>query len=225
MLLKHPLKIAIDGPAGSGKSTVAKEVAKVLGLFYLDTGAMYRAIAYIVLKNNVNIENENMVSELAEYTELKIEHSGTKSIWCDGQDVSDFIRSPEVSKAVSVIATYPRVRERLVFLQRLEAEHENVVMDGRDIGTHVLPLADLKIFLTGSPKERARRRWLELKLKGKTVSLEEVEQDMEKRDNLDMGREISPLKPSDDAVVIDSTGLNINEVVEQILVLISKKLG
>ena len=213
------LQIAIDGPAGAGKSTVAKIVAKQLQLFYLDTGAMYRAIAYKVLKSGVPMEEEARVSQIAKHTEVVLDHSEERTVWCDGEDVTQQIRSPEVSRAVSVAAAYPEVRERLVELQRREAERGGVVMDGRDIGTHVLPQADLKIFLTATPGERAKRRWKELKMGGKDVSFEEVAQDMVQRDREDTEREISPLKPAGDAIILDTTGLSVDELVAKILML------
>jgi len=213
------LQIALDGPAGAGKSTVAKIVAKQLQLFYLDTGAMYRAIAYKVLKSGVPMEEEARVSQIAKNTEVVLDHSDERIVWCDGEDVTQVIRSPEVSRAVSVVAAYPGVRERLVELQRREAERGGVVMDGRDIGTHVLPKADLKIFLTATPEERAKRRWKELKMAGKDVSFQEVAKDMMQRDRDDTEREISPLKPANDAIILDTTGLSVDELVAKILML------
>ena len=213
------LQIAIDGPAGAGKSTVAKIVAKQLNLFYVDTGAMYRAIAFKALKNGVPIEDESSVSQIATTTEVVLDHSDERSVWCDGENVTQAIRSPEISRAVSIVAAYARVRERLVELQRLEADRGGVVMDGRDIGTHVLPEADLKIFLTATIEERARRRWIELEDSGKIIPLVEVAHDMQERDRLDTGREVSPLEPAQDAVTLDTTGLSVEEIVTQIVAL------
>lgn len=215
--MKKKLQIAIDGPAGAGKSTVAKAVAQKLGIFYLDTGAMYRAIACKALKTGVPVDNEEEVGSLAERTEIGLDHSAERHIWCDGLDYTDEIRSPEVSRTVPIIAAYPRVRQRLVSLQRREAELGAVVMDGRDIGTHVLPQADLKIFLTASPAERARRRWLELKAKGQNLTLEEVLSDMETRDKKDSERAESPLEPAADAQILDTTGLSIDDIVSKIV--------
>lgn len=211
------LQIAIDGPAGAGKSTVARAVAQKLGIFYLDTGAMYRAVACKVLKKEIPVNNEEKVSKLAEETEIVLAHDAERHIWCDGLDYTDEIRSPEVSRTVPLIAAYPRVRKRLVFLQRREAELGAVVMDGRDIGTHVLPHADLKIFLTASPAERARRRWLELKAKGQNMTLEEVLFDMETRDKQDTERAESPLQPASDALILDTTGLSVDDIVGKIV--------
>lgn len=213
------LQIALDGPAGAGKSTVAKIVANQLQLFYVDTGAMYRAIAYKVLKNGVSMDDEATVGQIAKRTDVILDHSKARLVWCDGEDVTQEIRCPEVSRAVPVVAAYPKVRERLVELQRMEAERGGVVMDGRDIGTHVLPDADLKIYLTATPEERAKRRWIELKKAGKDVSFQEVAQDMVQRDRVDTEREVSPLKPAKDAVILDTTGLSVEELVAKILVL------
>ena len=216
---QQKLQIALDGPAGAGKSTIAKIVAKELQLFYLDTGAMYRAIAYKALVRGIPLADEAEVSQMAKITEVVLDHSGQQLVWCDGKDVTREIRSPEVSRAVSVVAAYPEVRKRLVELQRREAERGGVVMDGRDIGTHVLPEADYKIFLTAAPEERAKRRWLELRKAGKDVSLEDVARDMADRDRVDMERDISPLKPARDALIIDTTGLSIEELVAEIVAL------
>jgi cytidylate kinase len=216
-LRKNYLQIAVDGPAGAGKSTVAKAVAEKLGIFYLDTGAMYRAIAAKAMEIGISVEDEEKISELAERIELRLEHNAGKRIWCDGVDYTDKIRSPEVSRVVPVIAAYPRVRKRLVFLQRREAELGSVIMDGRDIGTHVLPRADLKIFLTATEEERARRRWLELQAKGQNLTLPEVLADMKNRDQKDMERVESPLAAAADAWVFDTTGLAVPEIVDQIV--------
>ncbi|MGC7870839.1 (d)CMP kinase [Desulfosporosinus sp. SYSU MS00001] len=214
---QHDLQIAIDGPAGAGKSTVAKLVAKGLNLFYVDTGAMYRAIAYKALSSRIPINDEEQVSQIAQRTEVMLDHSDERLVWCDGQNVTQAIRNPEVSRAVATVAAYAKVRERLVELQRVEAARGGVVMDGRDIGTHVLPEADLKIFLTASADERARRRWIELRNSGRNVSIEEVAQDMERRDRQDMEREVSPLEPARDAKILDTTGLKVEDIVTEIL--------
>lgn len=209
------LQIAIDGPAGAGKSTVAKKVAEHLGLLYLDTGAMYRVIAYKVLRQGIPLTNENEISALAEQTAIEL--SPGQQVWCDGEEVTGVIRSPEVSRTVSVIAAYPSVRRRLVEMQRAKAEKNGVVMDGRDIGTHVLPQADIKIFLTASPEERARRRWLELKNSGKSVDLSEVVKDLAERDSRDSERAASPLEAASDALILDTTSLSVDEIVNSII--------
>lgn len=216
---KKALQIAIDGPAGAGKSTVAKLVAKQLNLFYVDTGAMYRAIAYKVLKNQIALGDEQKVSQIAETAEVVLDHSDEGTVWCDGVNVTRLIRSPEVSRAVSTVASYAGVRKRLVELQRREAELGGVVMDGRDIGTHVLPEATLKFFLTATFQERANRRWKELRSVGKKVLFEEVAQDMQKRDRLDSEREISPLVPAKEAIILDTTDLSAEEIAAKIVAL------
>lgn len=218
--MKENIQIAIDGPAGAGKSTVAKAIAKQLGLFYVDTGAMYRAIAYKALRLNIPLSQESAVTTMAWETEIRLDHSEARRVYCDGEDVTEAIRNPEISRSVSIVAAYSKVRERLVELQRLEAERGGVVMDGRDIGTFVLPQANLKIFLTASSDERAKRRWLELERSGKKLTIEAVKLDMETRDRLDAEREVSPLIPASDAIILDTTGLSVEDIVRQILALI-----
>ncbi len=216
---QQALQIAIDGPAGAGKSTIAKIVAKKLHLFYIDTGAMYRAIAYKALKSGAPLDDESKISQIAKTTKVVLDHSDERLVWCDDENVTQAIRNPEISRAVSVVASYQGVRERLVELQRMEAKHGGVVMDGRDIGTHVLPDADYKIFLTATSEERARRRWAELSKAGNVVTYDEVAQDMLKRDRSDTEREVSPLRPAQDAVIIDTTGLSVDELVAEIIML------
>jgi len=215
-------QIAIDGPAGAGKSTVARKVAEILGFCYLDTGAMYRVIAYKALQQGIPLQDEQAVTELARNTKICFDHLDRQSVYCDGQNVTGEIRTNEVSRAVSVVASYPGVRERLVSLQQMEAGKGNVVMDGRDIGTYVLPLAKTKIFLTASEEERAKRRYLENLQAGKTTSLQEVAADIEKRDRMDTEREYAPLKPAEDAITIDTTGLSVEEVVARIVKIVQE---
>ncbi len=211
------LQIAIDGPAGAGKSTVARMVAQQLGMFYLDTGAMYRVISYKVLKNGVLPEDELAVTRIAKQTEITFDHNDRDIVLCDGEIVTSQIRSPEVSRTVSIIAAYAGVREQLVKVQRSEAAKGNVVMDGRDIGTFVLPDADIKIFLTASTEERALRRLQENKARGINSTYQEVLKDIEIRDRLDSEREHSPLRAAEDSIIIDTTQLSIEEVVAEIV--------
>jgi CMP/dCMP kinase len=219
--LKEKIQIAIDGPAGSGKSTVAKAIAQQLGLLYVDTGAMYRVVAYKALNQNIPLGEETAIITLAKTTDIRQDHSEAQRVYCDGVDVTEMIRTPEVSRSVSIVAAYPGVRERLVELQRLEAERGGVVMDGRDIGTYVLPNADLKIFLTASLEERAKRRWLELQQSGKVLDIEEVKMDIKRRDQLDAQREVAPLIPATDAIILDTTDLTVQDIVERILAMTS----
>lgn len=211
------LHIAIDGPAGAGKSTVAKEVAKRLGISYLDTGAMYRVVAYKALRDGIPLEDEELITTLAENIEISFEHGEKEAVYCNGEDVTEAIRDAEVSRAVSLVASYPGVRKRLVKLQRQAATKGSFVVDGRDIGTHVLPEAKVKIFLTASVEERAKRRYLENLQSGKKTTLEEVTADIESRDRLDSQREYAPLKVAKDAIIIDTTGLTIEEVTAKIV--------
>lgn len=212
------MNIAIDGPAGAGKSTVAQLVAKKLGFTYIDTGAMYRALTWMAMKKNVPLEREEDLMELLRSITitLKQELNGQR-VFVDEQDVSAEIRHPQVTRQVSIVAKHPKVRKLMVQLQQNMAAKEDVVMDGRDIGTHVLPHADVKIFLTASIEERAMRRYKELIEKGHQADLEELKQEIATRDKLDSERETAPLKCAEDALVLDSTGLSIPEVVERIV--------
>jgi cytidylate kinase len=210
-------QIAIDGPAGAGKSTIAKRVAKDLSFVYVDTGAMYRSIGLYMLKNGIDIHDKDAVEKASEKADVRLSYiDGTQHVLLNGEDVSREIREEEVGKAASVVSAYPQVRKNLTALQKKLAETENVVMDGRDIGTCVLPDAFLKIYLTASPEVRGRRRFLELVEKGENPDLNEIIEDIRKRDQADMTREISPLKKADDAVEIDSSEMTIDEVVKAI---------
>lgn len=214
--------VAVDGPAGAGKSTISKLVAGRLGLTYIDTGAMYRAVAFKVLEKNLPLTEEGII-EAARDAEIDQQSvDGVTKTFLDGRDVSKEIRTPEVSKIVSPVAKIGFVRERLTELQRKMATRGGVIMDGRDIGTVVLPNADVKIFLTASVEERARRRYEELKAKGFDVELSSIEKDIATRDKIDSEREIAPLKQADDAILIDSTGLTIEEVTNKMIALIGR---
>ena len=209
--------IAIDGPAGSGKSTISKLVAKDLDLIYLDTGAMYRLVTLKALKMGIldeNLENLDKINELLDNLEIDIREDG---FYLDGVDVSEEIRKPIVSENVSKIAAIKEVRIKMVDLQRAFSKAKNVILDGRDIGTVVCPNADLKVFLVADARERANRRYKELTEKGENVSLEEIYQNILMRDKIDSTREEAPLKKAEDAVEVDTTSKNIDEVKEKIL--------
>ena len=220
------LVIAIDGFSSTGKSSISKVVADTLGLIHIDTGAMYRAITLFGLRNFKNEKQEINLSKLLQnLNEISLEfreNSGKLEIYLNGENVSKEIRTTEVSDNVSLIAKHPEVRARLVVLQRDIAEKQGVIMDGRDIGTVVLPDADYKFFLTASADERARRRFLELQSLGIETTIEEVKQNLIERDRIDSEREISPLKQAEDAILIDNTNLNKEETIDLILSYIKK---
>jgi len=223
---KKGLVIAIDGFSSTGKSSISKVVADTLGLIHIDTGAMYRAITLFGLRNFKNEKQEIDLSKLLQnLNEISLEfreNSGKLEIYLNGENVSKEIRTTEVSDNVSLIAKHPEVRARLVVLQRDIAEKQGVIMDGRDIGTVVLPNADYKFFLTASADERARRRFLELQSLGIETTIEEVKQNLIERDRIDSEREISPLKQAEDAILIDNTNLNKEETIDLILSYIKK---
>lgn len=208
--------IAIDGPAGAGKSTIAKKLAMDLGYVYVDTGAMYRAMAYYFLSNNITSDDKEAIEKACESVDVTISYENKEQqVWLNGNNITGEIRKEEVGNMASATSVYPVVREKLVELQRKLAQKENVIMDGRDIGTVVLPNADVKIFLTASSKVRAKRRFDELTEKGIECSIDEIEQDIIDRDHRDMTRETSPLKQADDAVLLDSSELDIDGVVNR----------
>ena len=212
-------QIAIDGPAGAGKSTIAKLVSGKLGFIYVDTGAMYRAMALYLSRMNVNPDNADEVGEKAQSAEITIKYvDGEQVVMLGDENVNGLIRSPEVSAMASRTSQVARLREKLVELQQKLAETENVVMDGRDIGTVVLPNADLKIYLTASVQVRAMRRYKEMIAKGQEAVLEEIEKDIEDRDYRDMHREASPLKQADDAVLVDTSDMSIEEVADKVII-------
>lgn len=219
--MERQLQIAIDGPAGAGKSTIAKMIADKLDLLYLDTGAMYRACAYYLKQNNA-LDDEKKMDELLEQMELNFDESG-KRIFLNGEDVSAVIRTPEITEITSKVSSNAKVRELLVRKQQEIAGVRGVIMDGRDIGTVVLPQAQVKIFLTASLESRAQRRLLDLAQKGIKSDLATVMEDLAKRDKQDSTREHSPLKQADDAVVIDTSEMSIDDVIKNILLIIENK--
>ena len=218
--------IAIDGPAGAGKSTVAQKVAKELSFVYVDTGAMYRAMALYLLRKGVNREEPDEIGEACQNAEISMEYqNGEQIVLLDGENVNAHLRTEEVSAMASVSSAVPRVREKLLDLQRKLARTMSVVMDGRDIGTTILPDADVKIYLTASSLTRARRRYLEYQEKGEACDLAEIQKTIEERDQRDMTREISPLCQAEDAVLVDSSELTIDETVEKILSVYHSKVS
>ena len=217
--------IAVDGPAGAGKSTIAKRVAQELSYIYVDTGAMYRAMALYFLRAGIAPEDEAGITESCkEITVTLSNEGGEQKVFLNGENVNGFIRTEEVGKMTSAVSVYAPVREKLTQLQREMAARTDLIMDGRDIGTCVLPEAQVKIYLTASVETRGRRRYLELREKGAACSLEEICRDIEKRDHQDMTREISPLKQAEDAILVDSSEMGIEEVVQRILNIVKEKL-
>ena len=215
--------IAIDGPAAAGKSTVSKAVAKKLGYTYIDTGAMYRAFTEYCLRKGVDCENEAECVKLIPEVEITLYPDG--KVMCSGKDVTREIREPRVSDNVSYIASYKDIRLAMVDLQRKMAEKVSVVMDGRDIGTYVLPNADVKIFQIASVEERAKRRFLENQEKGIPCTYEDIVADVEKRDRIDSSRAFAPLKPAEDSIELDTSTMTIEESVQAVLDIIKEKVG
>ncbi len=216
--------VAVDGPAGSGKSTVAKEIAKALGILYIDTGAMYRTVGMACLKKGIDPADEGAVVASLDDLDMKIfPEAGGQRILLDGEDITSHIRTEEIGKAASSVAAYQKVREKLVEIQQGLAKEQSVIMDGRDIGTKVLPDAEVKIYLDASVEERAKRRVGELEAQGKTADLEIIREEIAHRDYQDMHRENSPLCRAEDAVNVDTTGLDIPAVTEKLLALIAEK--
>ena len=211
------MNIAIDGPAGAGKSTIAKLAAKRLGYVYVDTGAMYRAIALYFIENDINVDDEALVSEACDKIDVCIRYEdGVQNIYLNGRNVSTEIRKEQVGNMASKAAAKKPVRAKLLNLQRDIAKETDVIMDGRDIGTFVLPDAELKIYLTASVLTRAKRRYDELKAKGENPDIEKIKSDIEQRDYQDMNREIAPLRQADDAWYLDTSDMGIDEVVGSI---------
>ena len=218
--MKDIFRIAIDGPSGAGKSTIAKAVASRLQIDYVDTGAMYRAIGYKMSANQIPAEDQQAVNDMLATTDIDF-RSG--DILLDGEVVNDRIRTPEMSRMASVCAAIPAVREKLVEIQRSMGRRKSVIMDGRDIGTNVLKDAEYKIFLTASAEERADRRFRELQERGESQTYEEVLEDIRQRDHNDMTRELNPLRKAEDAVELDTTGLNIDQVVDRVLRIVQEQ--
>lgn len=209
--------VAIDGPAGAGKSTVAKRVAKELGFIYVDTGAMYRALAVFFLQKGLKPEDTKQIANACREAKVSIGYEdGVQQVYLNGENVTDRLRKEEVGNMASVSSAIKEVRAQLLELQRELARTQDVVMDGRDIGTNILPHADVKVYLTASVMTRANRRYLELKEKGIPCDLDEIAHDIAERDARDMNREIAPLQQADDAVLVDSSDMTIDEVVETI---------
>lgn len=210
--------IAIDGPAGAGKSTIAKQVAKEKGFIYVDTGAMYRGLAVHFLQNGIDPQDTKEIEEACRNAEVTIGYEdGNQQIYLNGENITSRLRQEEVGNMASKSSAVPKVREKLLDLQRTLAAEKDVVMDGRDIGTNVLPQADVKVFLTADARTRAKRRYDELTAKGISCNLDEIELDIRERDERDMNRETAPLKQAEDAVLIDSSHMSIPEVVSKIL--------
>lgn len=220
------INVAIDGPAGAGKSTVARGAAKELGYIYVDTGALYRTVALAAQRKNILGDKEKIAGMLSSITvELKFDDNGEQKVYLNSEDVSSLIRTPEISMAASSVSQIPAVREFLLELQRSIARNNNVIMDGRDIGTVVLPNADVKIFLFASPECRAERRYKELIEKGEDVRYEDVLKDVNDRDYQDSHRKIAPLKPTEESVMADTTGKALPESIEMVVSVIKEKIN
>ncbi|MCB6769170.1 (d)CMP kinase [Veillonella atypica] len=221
----HKIAVAVDGPAGAGKSSISKIVAKKLGYLYIDTGAMYRSVTWAVLHNHIDVNNQKAVEALLPELDLTMEASDDScKVFIAGQDVTDFIRTPQVNNAVSIVASYKGVRQYLVERQRLMAETGGVILDGRDIGSVVLPNAELKIYLTASVEARAMRRYLEVKGTVNEQTLEDIKDSVMQRDDMDKNRKESPLIQVEDAVLVDSSEMTFDETVEHILHLVQERI-
>lgn len=221
----HKIAVAVDGPAGAGKSSISKIVAKKLGYLYIDTGAMYRSVTWAVLHNHIDVNNQKAVEALLPELDLTMEASDDScKLFIAGQDVTDFIRTPQVNNAVSIVASYKGVRQYLVERQRIMAKAGGVILDGRDIGSVVLPNADLKIYLTASVEARAMRRYLEVKGTSNEQMLEDIKDSVIQRDDMDKNRKESPLIQVEDAVLVDSSDMTFDETVEHILHLVQERI-
>lgn len=218
--------VAIDGPAGAGKSTISRVVAKAIGFLYVDTGALYRAVAYDILQNQMDPADQKSVSGRLSAIEVHFGYEGSEQqVYLNGKNVTDKLRTPQVSAAASSVSAIADVRRFLFSQQQDIARENNIIMDGRDIGTVVLPNAQVKIYLTATAEERARRRFEELRQKGETVDFQHVLADLKKRDENDMNREVSPLRQAPDAIVVDTSQMDFAQSVQAILTIIEKKIG
>lgn len=217
--------IAIDGPAGAGKSTIAKQVAAQLGYVYVDTGAMYRAISLYLIRKNIEADDVKAIEAVLDDIDITLEYdNGTQIVMLNGENVNGLIRTEEVGAMTSASSKNACVREKLVELQRILASKQDVIMDGRDIGTCVLPNADLKVYLTASSRTRAERRWKEYNEKGIECDIDQIEKDIIARDNQDMSREVSPLKKADDAVLVDTSNMDKEQVVDALIALAKDRM-
>ena len=224
-MVKNMINVAIDGPSGAGKSTVAKGAAKKLGYIYVDTGALYRAVGVYGLRNSIKTDNAEEITKALKNITVDLKYiDGVQHVFLNGEDVSEEIRLPEASMAASNVSAIPAVRAFLFDLQREIAEKNNCIMDGRDIGTVVLPNAQVKIFLTADDEERAMRRFKEFKEKGKDITFEEVLADIRQRDYNDSHRAAAPLKPAEDAVFVNTTGKTLEDSVNQVISIIEEKV-
>ncbi len=220
------INIAIDGPAGAGKSTIAKKIAKELNIIYVDTGAMYRAMGLFFHRQGIRPEDEAAINKTVEGAHVTIAYEdGQQHVYLNGEDVTAFLRTEEAGYMASATSVYPMVRRKLVQLQQEMAAHTDLIMDGRDIGTVVLPRADIKIFLTAGSRVRALRRYDELQAKGVDCDLDEIEKDIIERDHRDMTRAESPLKQAEDAILVDTSDMTIDQVVETVIGLYREKQG
>lgn len=216
--------IVIDGPAGAGKSTIAKEIAKRMNLIYVDTGAMYRAMALFLIREGITSEDTIGIHNKCQEADITIQHeNGEQVVYLNGENVNRHLRTEEVGNMASVSSAEPAVREKLVELQRKLAKSSEVIMDGRDIGTCVLPDADVKIYLTAGTRVRAKRRYEELLAKGEDCDLDQIEQDIKERDYRDMTRDISPLRQAEDAIMVDSSKMSVEDVIQEIIKICSDK--
>ncbi len=219
------IAVAIDGPAGAGKSTIARKVSEEIGFIYVDTGALYRTIGYYSILHNIDPEDKDKISACLDNIKITLKfNQGKQCVFIGDIDVSDKIRTPEISMAASAVSAIPSVRKFLLDLQKNLALENNVIMDGRDIGTVILPNADIKIFLTASSEERAKRRYADLKIKDKDIKFQDVLNDIKQRDFNDINRKIAPLKPADDAIIVDTTGESLEQSVSRLSSLIRERI-